>query len=78
MCSAVGVGMLRSSLITHVIVDHLVGGYAPATVMAESVINLRKMKETKLMATILGIISLYVAFYFALYWVTDYCLRHYL
>lgn len=42
MCSAVGVGMLRSSLITHVIVDHSVGGYAPATVMAESVINLRK------------------------------------
>lgn len=42
MCSAVGVGMLRSSLITHVIVDRSVGGYAPATVMAESVINLRK------------------------------------
>lgn len=30
------------------------------------------------MATILGIIALYVAFYFALYGVTDYCLRHYL
>lgn len=30
------------------------------------------------MATILGIIALYIAFYFALYWVTDYCLIHYL
>lgn len=42
MCSAVDAGMLRSSLRTHVTADHLVGGYAPATVMAESVINLRK------------------------------------
>lgn len=42
MCSAVGVGMLRSSLITHVIVDHLVGGYVPVTAMAESVLNLRR------------------------------------
>ena len=42
MCSAAGVGMLRSSLITHVIVDHLIGGYVPVTAMAESVLNLRR------------------------------------
>lgn len=42
MCSAVGVGMLRSSLRTHVIADHSEGEYVPATVMAESVINLRR------------------------------------
>lgn len=36
------------------------------------------MKDIKLIATILGILALYVAFYFALYWVTDYCLIHYL
>lgn len=42
MCSAVGVEMLHSSLITHVIVDRSVGGYVPVTAMAESVLNLRR------------------------------------
>lgn len=36
------------------------------------------MKDIRLIATILGILALYVAFYFAMYWLTDYCLRNYL
>lgn len=36
------------------------------------------MKDIKIMATILAILAAYVAFYVALYWVTDYCLIHYL
>ena len=37
-----------------------------------------KMKDIKLIATILSILTAYAAFYFVCYWIADYCLRTYL
>lgn len=42
MCFAVGAGMLRNSLIIHVIADRSEGEYVLATDMADAVINMRK------------------------------------
>lgn len=36
------------------------------------------MKDIKLIATILSILTAYAAFYFVRYWIADYCLRTYL
>lgn len=33
------------------------------------------MKDIKLIATILSILTAYAAFYFVCYWIADYCLR---
>lgn len=81
MYSVADAGMLHSSLETHAIAELIDDVCVPATDTEGFVNNTKKsndMKDIRLIATILGILALYVAFYFAMYWLTDYCLRHYL